>query len=95
MNGLMLIAGLILNFYVCYQIYLSNTPSLASQFGIVYLFGLMTLVLIFGIWPKGKRPEDYWYPGRGMGYLSKKQVILFLSWFLIGGLIAIGLVMNN
>jgi hypothetical protein len=46
MNGLMLIAGLILNFYVCYQIYLSNTPSLASQFGIIYLFGLMTQVLI-------------------------------------------------
>ena len=80
---------------LCYKVYFKSPHSLTNLSGSILLFGCMTLVLVFTLWPKGKRPKNYWYPGQGMGYLSKAQTIFFSAWFLIGGAITTLLWLNN
>jgi len=53
--------------------------------GAIFLFGCLSLGMLFSLWPKGNKRRNYWYQGYGLGTLSKTQVIIFLGWFLIGG----------
>lgn len=95
MNLFIFIIGTVINFLICYTAYSKTVPNLTSLSGSILLFGCMMLVLVYVLWPKGKRTEHYWYPGQGMGYLSKAQTIVFLVWFLVGGAITTLLWLNN
>lgn len=95
MIAFVFIAGVVINILVSYTAYSKSEPNLTSLSGSILLFGCLTFALIFTLWPRGKRPKNYWYPGQGMGYLSKMQVTLFFAWFLIGGATTILLWLYN
>ena len=89
------LVGVVFSFLISYSAYENSEPSLATLSGAILLFGCMSLFVAFAVWPKGQKSSTYSSSFLGMGSLSKRQIVFFLCWFLIGGLVSTLLWLNN